>query len=188
MRNTVKASILIASLLAASALGAPAHAEQMNGAIMRDVPADGGKNLAAPPARVAKDEDPGNGARKHRRRAGLGGGFLDIADLLPHTAFMQDDDTGFRKDCLYVAGCKITVYSGPDVTPQPPIVEKRKRAPEPRGHWKDPRTGWTFYLQNDRNGGGQFIQIEDANGNDVHLDGAIQMPGPNGGTALIPVR
>ena len=188
MRNTVKTSILIASLLAASALGAAAHAEQMNGAIMRDVPADAGNNVAAPPARAAKDEDPTHGARKHHRRAGLGVGSLDIADLLPQTAFMQDDDTGFRKDCLYVGGCRITVYSGPDVTPQPPIVEKRKRAPEPKRHWTDARTGWTFYLQNDRNGGGPFIQIEDANGNDVHLDGAIQMPGPNGDGALVPVR
>lgn len=41
----------------------------------------------------------------------------------------------------------------------------------------DQRTGWTYYLAKDRNTGETFIQIEDADGNDVHIDGSVPMPG-----------
>ena len=76
-----------------------------------------------------------------------------------------------------------------DPPPQPPITKPLKphpRSPKPIRHVV--RNGWTYYLQEDRATGQQFIQIEDVNGNDVHVNGAIQMPGAGPGSPLLPVR
>ena len=76
-----------------------------------------------------------------------------------------------------------------DPPPKPPITKPlnpHPRSPKPIRHVT--RHGWTYYLQEDRATGQQFIQIEDANGNDVHVNGSIQMPGAGPGSPLLPVR
>lgn len=62
-------------------------------------------------------------------------------------------------------------------------VHKHPRPPKPIRHVTV--NGWPYFLEQDRDSGDFFIQIEDANGNDVHIDGSIQMPG---GGPLLPVR
>jgi hypothetical protein len=76
-----------------------------------------------------------------------------------------------------------------DPQPLPPItkpLKPHKRTPKPIRHVT--RNGWTYYLQEDRDTHQQFIQIEDANGADVHVDGDIPMPGAGPGAPLLPVR
>ena len=181
MRNILKTTILAATLAATSALTIPsAHAE--GGGMMR---MNGGEGGMRHEGGFARHEGGG------WRRDGFGGlgGWGGVAAFLGGMeishAFIEDSDTHYRKDCLYVGECKVSVYSSPD---DPPVVkvEKRKRAPKPIRHTqKDPRTGWTYYLQFDRNTGENFIQIEDADGRDVHINGEIPMPG---GGPTYPVR
>ena len=76
-----------------------------------------------------------------------------------------------------------------DPPPKPPItkpLKPHKRTPKPIRHMK--RNGWTYYLQQDRDTGQLFIQIEDANGNDIHVNGEIQMPDGGPGSPTYPVR
>jgi hypothetical protein len=177
MRNILKTMILAATLAATTVLTvSSAHAEPMNGGVMR------------------MERGGGEGGMRHEGGwrhdgGGFGGwGGLGMASLLSGLmishAFIEDSDTHYRKDCYYVGNCKISVYSSPD---DPPVVkvEKRKRAPKPLGHVK--RGGWTYYLALDRNTGEKFVQIEDANGNDVHVNGQVQYPGEAGGPTY-PVR
>ena len=91
------------------------------------------------------------------------------------------------KSCVYFGGCKATFVDDPGAAPIPPKVEIRKLAPKPRLKKPifDKRSGWTYYLQEDRNTGEIYIQIEDASGADVHIDGEIPLPG---GGPLYPVR
>src|SRR5262249_16801359 len=66
--------------------------------------------------------------------------------------------------------------------PKKPIT----RAPQPLGHVK--RGKWTYFLFLDRNTNTQFIQIEDENGRDVHVNGEIVYPGPGSDGQMHPVR
>jgi hypothetical protein len=176
MRNILKTTILVAALTATSALTvSSAYAEPMNGGVMRMN--GGGENGGMRREGGWRQDGGGFG--------GWGGAVAFLGGLMISHAFIEDSDTHYRKDCYYVGGCKISVYSSPD---EPPVVkvEKRKRAPKPIRHTqKDPRTGWTYYLQFDRNTGENFIQIEDADGRDVHINGEVPMPG---GGPTFPVR
>jgi hypothetical protein len=78
------------------------------------------------------------------------------------------------------------VYDPPAKPPITKPLKPHKRTPKPIRHVM--RHGWTYYLQEDRDTGQQFIQIEDANGNDVHVNGEMQMPGDGPGSPLLPVR
>jgi hypothetical protein len=81
------------------------------------------------------------------------------------------------------SGISVVDDKGDWVPYNPPV--KPVKAPRPIRHKKD-QNGWTYYLAQDRNNGQLFVQVEDANGNDVHINGAIPMPGEGG--ALYPVR
>jgi hypothetical protein len=181
MRNIVNTSILLVSVLAASASSASnVRAEPMNGAVTRTLDGGGDKGGWIPR----------NAERGERRmHGGGGGGWGGIAGFLGgleiSSAFMEDSGAHYRRDCLYIGDCKVTFTSDPNEPPIPPKVEKRKKGPRPIRHVTDKRTGWTYYLSADRNDGQTFIQIVDANGNDVHVDGSIPMPG---GGPMFPVR
>ena len=71
-------------------------------------------------------------------------------------------------------GISIQNEDGDWVPYHPPV--KRKRAPRPirTVHAKN---GWTYYLQQDRDTGQFFLQIEDANGQDIHINGQVPLPG-----------
>jgi hypothetical protein len=173
MRNIVKTTILVASLVATSALTvSSAHAEPMNGGVMRMNGGEGGMRH--------------EGGWRHDGGGfgGWGGAAAFLGGLMISHAFIEDSDTHRRKDCYYIGGCKISVTTDP-AAPTVIKVEKRKRAPKPIRHVTDKRTGWTYYLSQDRNTGKDFIQIVDANGADVHINGSIPMPG---GGPIYPVR
>jgi hypothetical protein len=167
MRNILKTTILVAALTATSALTvSSAYAEPMNGGVMRLN--NGGENGGMRREGGWRQDGGGFG--------GWGGAVAFLGGLMISHAFIEDSDTHYRKDCIYIGGCKISVTSSPD---EPPVVkvEKRKRGPRPIRHVTDKRTGWTYYLAQDRNTGQDFIQIVDANGQDVHINGEIPMPG-----------
>jgi hypothetical protein len=176
MRNILKTTILAATLAATSALTlSSAHAE--GAGMMRMNGGEGGMRHE------------GGWRHNHGGFGGFGGfGGLGVVSLLGGLAishaFIEDSNTHDREDCTYIGGCKISVYSSPDA---PPVVkvEKRKLGPKPLGH-KTASNGWTYYLSLDRNTGEKFVQIEDANGRDVHINGSVPMPG-TGGPAF-PVR
>jgi hypothetical protein len=67
----------------------------------------------------------------------------------------------------------------PYVSPNP-----RVPAPQPIRHVKG-SNGWTYYLSRDRTTGSLFVQIEDADGRDIHINGEVPLPG---GGQLYPVR
>jgi hypothetical protein len=78
------------------------------------------------------------------------------------------------------------VYDPPAKPPITKPLKPHKRAPKPIRHVT--RHGWTYFLEEDRDTGQQFIQIEDANGNDVHVNGEMQMPGDGPGAPLLSVH
>jgi hypothetical protein len=169
MRNMIKNTAVAASLLAALALaGSSAHGEpSMDRSSSVQVEGGaGGKHFA-------KEEGRKGGWRGGRKGGGaLLGAFLDLG-----YAHIEDSTTHYGETCLYIGGCKISVVQDPDAPPAKPKVEIRKKAPRPIRHVTDKRTGWTYYLAQDRNTGEDFIQIEDANGADVHINGEVPMPG-----------
>jgi hypothetical protein len=197
MRAILTISVLVASLSAATALTASsARAEgPISGALMPAAPAgDGGMRVPAAPKGFAKSEDKGG---MKAARAPRGGKLLDRGALVGAGlgllnadfgyGYMEDATTHYSETCFYVFGCKISAVQDPDMPPAKPKIEIRKKAPRPGKPVKDPRTGWTFYPQTDRNTGQAYVQIEDANGNDVHINGEIVVPGDPTQT-LVPVR
>jgi hypothetical protein len=62
--------------------------------------------------------------------------------------------------------------------PYKPLMPHR-RAPRPvkTVHAKN---GWTYYLMQDRDTGQMFLQIEDGDGRDIHINGEVRLPGGAG--------
>ncbi len=59
-------------------------------------------------------------------------------------------------------------------------VHKTHRAPKALKHVTRSQSGWTYWLMLDPDTGETFIQIDDANGNALHFDGAMAFPGGDG--------
>lgn len=196
MRNATTTSSAFAALLAATFLTASAtRAEPTIGSTAQSsIEVDDGKGGWKPyhAAVVPNGASVGDGkggwraVPEHRRGMGFGG-LLGLGAAAIGSAFMEDSATRYRETCIYVGGCKATFIDDPGAGPIPPKVEIRKLAPKPRLKKPifDKRSGWTYYLQEDRNTGEIYIQIEDANGADVHINGEIPLPG---GGPLYPVR
>ncbi len=79
-------------------------------------------------------------------------------------------------------GISVMDESGKWVPYRPAVAPKR--GPMPIRHVRG-NNGWTYYLSQDRNSGELFVQIEDANGADVHINGEVPLPG---GGQTYPVR
>jgi len=161
MRNIIKTTAIAASLVAAfTLLASGARAEPAM---------DKGSTIKV---------DDGNGGWKP---------YSPKKPPVGPTGVSVDDGNGGWKpyDPPAKPGPGISVDNGaggwmPYVPKNPP-----KKAPKPIRHVRDKRTGWTYYLAQDRNNGQLFVQIEDANGNDIHIDGSVPMPG---GGPIYPVR
>lgn len=167
MRNTFKTSMFLASLLAASALTVSAvRAEPMNGGVMKNtIQVDDGKGGWKPYVPPPKPPAGPTGVSV----------VNDKGDWVPYNPP--------PKPPAGPTGISVVDDKGDWVPYNPPV--KPVKAPRPIRHKKD-QNGWTYYLAQDRNNGQLFIQVEDANGNDVHINGSIPMPG--GGGTLYPVR
>jgi hypothetical protein len=163
MRNTFKISILAASLIAASALTfSGACAEPMNGGVMRStIQVDDGRGGWKPYV----PNKPPAGPTGVSVGDGQGGWKPYFPPARPGPGISIDDGAG-------------------GWIPYVPRV-KLPKAPRPIRHVTDKRSGWTYYLAQDRNTGEKFVQIVDANGADVHIDGEVPMPG---GGPIYPVR
>ena len=70
--------------------------------------------------------------------------------------------------------------------PQNPPKKPPKLAAKPKPY-HDKRTGWTYFLMQNANGQ-QFIQIEDANGADLHFDGSMAWPNTGGTGPSYPIH
>ncbi|HYC25383.1 MAG TPA: hypothetical protein VEC58_05015 [Roseiarcus sp.] len=70
--------------------------------------------------------------------------------------------------------------------PQNPPKKPPKLVAKPKPY-HDKRTGWTYFLMQDA-GGQQYIQIEDANGADLHFDGSMTWPNTGGAGPSYPIR
>jgi hypothetical protein len=130
----------------------------------------------------------GGGGGQTRRDAGgfavrAAPGGVPFFHMPVSSAYMEDAGTHDGERRIYMGPFVSTVLYGPDVPPAPPKIAIRKLAPKPGIPWKDGR-GWTYFPMTDRNTGQPFVLIEDANGNDVHLNASINVPG----VGLAPVR
>jgi hypothetical protein len=173
MPNIVKRTGIAASVLAAlsfAGFGVRAEPSMDKPLILDDI--KGGVK----PAKAAKGDKPAKP---------LKGAGLNLLDPEFGYGYMEDATTHYSETCFYLFGCRISVVNDPDLPPQKPKIEVRKKAPRPIRHVTDKRTGWTYYLAEDRNTGQLFVQIENASGADVHINGEVPMPG--GGPAY-PVR
>ncbi len=71
--------------------------------------------------------------------------------------------------------------------PKKPVVKPPKLVKPLPKPYHDKRTGWTFYLMQAPNGV-QYIQIEDANGADLHFGGSMAWPNTGGAGPVYPVN
>jgi hypothetical protein len=173
MRNTLKISIATASLMAIALSSFSARADGGGGGQTRlDA---GGFSVRALPSGGGSDQRP---------ESGFGGASRLFFPNMPISgAYMEDADTHDGEYRVYMGPVMATGFYGPDVPPGLPKIAIRKPAPRPGKPQKGPG-GWTYFPQTDRNTGQPFVLIEDANGNDVHLDGSINVPG----LGMLPVR
>ncbi len=69
--------------------------------------------------------------------------------------------------------------------PKNPPKKPPKLVAKPKPY-HDARTGWTYYLMEAN--GQQYIQVEDANGNDMHFGGSMAWPNTGGAGPVYPLN
>jgi hypothetical protein len=165
MRNTIKMTTLIAALAAVFALSASNVRAEQSMDNRSTIQVDDGKggwkpheHQKPPAGPTGVSVDKGNGWEPYNPPAKPGPGISVI------------DDNG-----AWVP------YKPKNPPKKPP---KLINPPKP---YHDARTGWTFYLMQAANGA-QYIQVEDANGADLHFGGSMAWPNTGGQGPVYPLN
>ncbi|HLW92043.1 MAG TPA: hypothetical protein VKS78_12185 [Roseiarcus sp.] len=69
--------------------------------------------------------------------------------------------------------------------PKKPVAKPPKLVAKPKPY-HDKRTGWTYYLMEAN--GVQYIEVEDANGADLHFGGSMAWPNTGGAGPVYPLN